>query len=58
MERMMHEAMNVYKYQFLTVVPDWAEDYAPNGKAHLRNCHSWLRKLTTLQGLSSKKVRS
>jgi len=31
MERMMHEAMNVYKYQFLTVVPDWAEDYAPNG---------------------------
>lgn len=32
MERIMHDAMGVYKYKFLTEVPDWSEDYAPNGK--------------------------
>ncbi|KAK0389881.1 hypothetical protein NLU13_3454 [Sarocladium strictum] len=31
MERLMHDAMNAYNYNFLVTVPDWAEDYAPNG---------------------------
>jgi hypothetical protein len=32
MERIMHDAMGAYNYKFLTEVPDWSQDYAPNGK--------------------------
>lgn len=55
----MHDAMNAYNYNFLVTVPDWAEDYAPNGRRPgLASIPCPRKRLTKLQVLSSSKAIS